>query len=94
MSDPKEPNIRLCQSCGFRLPYTAAPDDTLCAECKARREPTIRICIGCGVELECVCFGDILYQLCEECEQGERSRDEANRRLSVLADLERRAEDE
>lgn len=58
------------------------------------KEPTIRICIGCGVALECVCFGDTLCPLCEEYEQGERSRDEANRRLSVLADLERRAEDE
>lgn len=34
MADPKEPTIRLCQSCGFRLPYTAAPDDTLCVPCE------------------------------------------------------------
>lgn len=54
----------------------------------------VRLCIGCGVALECVCLGDTIYPLCEECEQEERGRDEANRRLSVLADLERRSEDE
>lgn len=67
-SDREEPTIRLCQSCGFRLPYTAAPDDTLCVECEE--------------------------SAADDAMRDEVMRDEENRRLSVLADLERRAEDE
>lgn len=58
-----DPTIRLCANCGFRLPFTAAADDTLCPQC-------------------------------EEFVADEAKRDEANRRLSMLADMERRAEDE